>query len=496
VSILPAIAVWAIVPTGSVTLLIVSVPLAMALSLVAASTGSAIWKRRPGSRDLIFADLMLWGWVRRVRAERRLADARQVLALTSPDRRVESLEVLSGLLEARDAYTHGHTQRVTRHAERIAQGMSLSAAEVAKVRTAAALHDVGKIHIPREILNKPGRLTPEEFAVIQRHPGDGADMLAGIRDPDVTAMVRHHHERLDGAGYPDGLAGEEIPLGARIIAVADTFDAMTSSRSYRKACGHKKALDVLAEEAGAQLDAGAVTAFLSYYLGKRSAVWSAGVTTVPQRFLAWLGSSTQGVAQALPALGAVALIAATPGGAAVKADGAGAGDRARLAQAQASRVAGAAPEARRSARAQSDAPRARAGARPRSRARQRREALVRTRRFSPRSSEPRGQRRAAGTPAGAPGSGPTVADRPGGGDSPAEGESQGGAGAPSREPNLTPVPAPVEQPDVQLPPVQLPPVQLPPVQLPPVGLPDVELPDVEVPSVEIPDVKLPGLPNP
>jgi HD-GYP domain-containing protein (c-di-GMP phosphodiesterase class II) len=152
VTILPAVAVWAIVPTGSTALLVASVPLAMALSVGAASAGSAIWQRRPGSRDLVFADLMLWGWLRRLRTERRLTEARKVLGLSggdpsqlSPDRRVEALKRLSGLLEARDAYTHGHTRRVTRHAERIARAMHLSAADVAKVRTSAALHDVGKL---------------------------------------------------------------------------------------------------------------------------------------------------------------------------------------------------------------------------------------------------------------------------------------------------------------------------------------------------------------
>ena len=130
--------------------------------------------------------------------------------------------------------------------------MHLSPTEVATVRTAAALHDIGKILTPPEILNKAGALTEQEFEVVKRHPVDGADMLAGIGDADVTAMVRHHHERLDGAGYPDGLVGEQIPLGARIIAVADTFDAMTSQRAYHGATNHKRALDVLSEEAGAQ----------------------------------------------------------------------------------------------------------------------------------------------------------------------------------------------------------------------------------------------------
>ena len=137
---------------------------------------------------------------------------------------------------------------MTRHAYMIARGMGLPPAEIARIRTAAALHDVGKLDTPREVLNKPGRLSDEEFALIQRHPVDGAAMVAELGDDEVTAIVRHHHERLDGGGYPDGLEGSEIPLGARIIAVADTFDALTSTRPYRPGCRHKKALDILREE--------------------------------------------------------------------------------------------------------------------------------------------------------------------------------------------------------------------------------------------------------
>ena len=186
---------------------------------------------------------------------------------------------------------------MTRHAERIATTMGLSSGEVAKVRTAAALHDVGKLHTPRSILNKPGRLTDSEFALIKRHPADGAAMASGIGDPEITAMIRHHHERLDGRGYPDGLAGEKIPLGARIIAVADTFDAITSNRTYRRASHHKRALDVLSTEAGKQLDGDAVAAFRGYYRGSRTVALSAFIAAAPQRFLSWLGGAS-------PAIGA------------------------------------------------------------------------------------------------------------------------------------------------------------------------------------------------
>jgi putative nucleotidyltransferase with HDIG domain len=254
VVVLPAVVVWTIVPHGDAALLALTIPLGMLLSLLAGSVGGAIWKRVPGSRDLVFADLMLWGWLRRLRAERRLARAETLLGSGAEGLSVQALTSLSSLLEARDGYTYGHSQRVTRHAERIAKEMGLSPADVAKVRTAAALHDVGKLHTPRDILNKPGRLTDEEFEVIKRHPGDGAAMAAGLGDPTITAIIHHHHERLDGNGYPAGLAGEEIPIGARIILACDAYHAMTSDRPYRQAMTHAEAVDELAKNAGTQFD--------------------------------------------------------------------------------------------------------------------------------------------------------------------------------------------------------------------------------------------------
>jgi putative nucleotidyltransferase with HDIG domain len=143
-----------------------------------------------------------------------------------------------------------HSLRVTRHSEAIARALGMGPRDVALVRRAAALHDLGKTLVPREILEKPGPLTPEELAVVRRHPGDGAALLEGVAAPEVVAMVRGHHERLDGSGYPDGLAGDAIPLGARIIAVADSFDAMTSTRPYRAARSREAALAELHAEAG------------------------------------------------------------------------------------------------------------------------------------------------------------------------------------------------------------------------------------------------------
>ncbi|MGH2969681.1 MAG: HD-GYP domain-containing protein, partial [Solirubrobacteraceae bacterium] len=319
VAVVPTLVVSAIQLTGRLNG-VTSFVVAMCLALAAGLAGSALWSRRPGSRDVVFADLMLWGWIRRLRTERRLADATQLLGLAGPDsrsdRRVELLEQLATALEARDPYTHGHSRRVARHAHMIARQMGLSGAQVATIRSAAALHDVGKVETPRAVLNKPGRLTDEEFATIKRHPVDGAEMVAVLGDPELAAIVRHHHERLDGRGYPDGLAGEQIPLGARIIAVADTFDAITSSRPYRRALAHKKAIDTLKREAGAQLDAAVVSAFLSYYSGRRRSLpWLAVIADGPQRGLAWLAGALHGAGAAPLAKGASAVgVSALVGG--------------------------------------------------------------------------------------------------------------------------------------------------------------------------------------
>jgi putative nucleotidyltransferase with HDIG domain len=293
-----------------------SIALAMLLSVVFARVGAALWMRRPGSRDIVFGDLMVWGWLRRMRAERRLLEAEQLLGADDElplARRAELLKTLAAGLEARDSYTHGHSNRVARHSEAIARDMGLSRELVAKVRAAAAVHDVGKIRTPRDILTKPGRLTDAEQAVMQLHVRDGAEMVAGLGDPEVTAMVMGHHERLDSSGYPEGLPAEQISLGARIIAVADTFDAMTSSRPYRSAAPHKRAMDVLAAESPVRLDPRVVASFRNYYSGERAVPLSAFVATAPQRLGAWLAGLLQGegalpLAQGLGALGAAALL--------------------------------------------------------------------------------------------------------------------------------------------------------------------------------------------
>jgi len=147
--------------------------------------------------------------------------------------------------------------------------MGLERGDVARIRRAGALHDIGKAEVPLEVLGSPLPLADEEFELVQLHAVAGAKIVSALGDEGLAAMVRHHHERFDGRGYPDGLAGEAIPLGARIVAVADTFDAVTSARPYRPALDHSQALDLLESEAGVQLDPDAVAAFRVHCSGLR-----------------------------------------------------------------------------------------------------------------------------------------------------------------------------------------------------------------------------------
>ena len=168
---------------------------------------------------------------------------------------LDTVRALACAVEARDAYTRRHSEQVTHYAVSLARSMDLPRDVIHAVRLAALLHDVGKIVVPENVLIKPGPLTEEEFHHVRRHPDVGAEILKNVRNFAVEAtMVRHHHENWDGSGYPDGLQGEEIPLGSRVIRVADTIDAMLMPRSYRDARSVEQMLDELARCAGKQLD--------------------------------------------------------------------------------------------------------------------------------------------------------------------------------------------------------------------------------------------------
>ncbi|NLH48512.1 MAG: GAF domain-containing protein [Myxococcales bacterium] len=171
---------------------------------------------------------------------------------------------LANALEARDASLSGHSNKVLEHSVRIAQKMGLSERETDDIRNAAILHDIGKIGIRDAILLKPGKLDDSEWRILRTHPEVGSHIIAPVRHLSrAVPLILHHHERWDGQGYPSGLAGPEIPLGSRIISVADTYDAMISKRPYRDALGHQSAVKELRRVAGSQLDPHVTAAFLA-----------------------------------------------------------------------------------------------------------------------------------------------------------------------------------------------------------------------------------------
>ncbi len=174
-----------------------------------------------------------------------------------------TIKSLALAIDAKDQYTHQHILRVQRYAVATAERLGMTGAELQAVTTGALLHDIGKLGVPEYVLLKPGRLTDEEFAKIKKHPEIGAAILDPVEFPwPVVPVVKHHHEKWDGTGYPDGLKGEEIPLTARVLAVADVYDALTSTRSYRSAWSHEKALEVIRQGAGSHFDPKVVDAFL------------------------------------------------------------------------------------------------------------------------------------------------------------------------------------------------------------------------------------------
>lgn len=170
---------------------------------------------------------------------------------------------LSKAIDARDTYTSGHSERVTQISLKIGQALALSPDKLDTLEIAALFHDVGKIGIPDQILNKPGKLTDEEFNKIKEHPSIGVDILKTIEFLDKTLpMILHHHEKYGGGGYPLGISGDSIPLESRIICVADSYDAMTSDRPYRNGLPHNVAIDELIKFKGIQFDPIIVETFL------------------------------------------------------------------------------------------------------------------------------------------------------------------------------------------------------------------------------------------
>jgi len=180
----------------------------------------------------------------------------------------QSLLGLANALEAKDAYTRGHSERVGAWSHQVAVGLGLTNERAEMIGQAGLLHDIGKIGVPETVLRKHGPLAGDEWALMRRHPVVGAQIVAPFEFFAQGALtIRHHHERLDGSGYPDGLEGTAIPLGARIVAVADVYDALTSDRPYRAALAPAAAAEHLCAQAGRTLDGDVVMAFLGRILG-------------------------------------------------------------------------------------------------------------------------------------------------------------------------------------------------------------------------------------
>ncbi len=175
---------------------------------------------------------------------------------------VQTLTTLADTIDLRDPYTAGHSKRVATYSRQLAQHLGLSPDVVDTIENGALMHDIGKVGVPDAVLFKNGALDAEERLLIRRHPVVGAGILAGMPSmAGIVPCILHHHERIDGNGYPDGLQGDEIPIGARVIAVADSFDAMTTDRPYRRGLAIDAALQELVKHAGEQFDPRCVEAF-------------------------------------------------------------------------------------------------------------------------------------------------------------------------------------------------------------------------------------------
>ncbi|MCL4441476.1 MAG: HD domain-containing protein [Firmicutes bacterium] len=185
-----------------------------------------------------------------------------------------TLNALTVLLDSRDAGTKGHSLRVVRYASVVAENLGLQGKNLEDIRLGSLLHDIGKIGIPDSILFKPGRLDDHEWSIMKSHPGLGAEMVSKIEFlSSATPIVLHHHEWFNGGGYPDGLAGEKIPLGARIFSIADAFDAMTSDRPYRKALSIERAVKELKASRGTQFCPSCVDAFTEIPFGELASIF-------------------------------------------------------------------------------------------------------------------------------------------------------------------------------------------------------------------------------
>jgi putative nucleotidyltransferase with HDIG domain len=181
---------------------------------------------------------------------------------------LDTIKAIAATIDARDGYTHRHSERVATLTAQLARELGLSEAERGTAELSALLHDVGKIAVPDSILNKPGKLTPEEFAEMRKHPVHGARILGNIQSATVKAVlpgVQYHHEKWDGTGYPDGLKGDAIPFLGRLLGVADFYDALTSARSYRGALSPAETVELIAKGSGSHFDPAIAAALIRIF---------------------------------------------------------------------------------------------------------------------------------------------------------------------------------------------------------------------------------------
>ena len=187
--------------------------------------------------------------------KKELDNANAILERANERITLQSMYALAKTIDAKDQYTNGHSMRVAKYSAMLAERMGLSASEISEITNMALLHDIGKIGVPDQIINKPSKLTPDEYNIIKSHPVIGYEILSEMPEmKDIGIGAKWHHERYDGKGYPNGLKGEEIPLAARIIGVADAYDAMTSNRSYRQYLPQDAVKQELEKGRGSQFD--------------------------------------------------------------------------------------------------------------------------------------------------------------------------------------------------------------------------------------------------
>ncbi len=216
-------------------------------------------------------------YVARLEEAARLAEERHKHAQEVSALHRRTIEVLALAVEAKDQTTHDHLQRVEVYAVELGKDLGLNAAELEALRAAALLHDIGKLGVPEYIISKPGKLTPEEFEKMKTHTIVGAEIVEQVRFPyPVAPIVRSHHEKWNGAGYPDGLSGEQIPIGARILSAVDCLDALASDRQYRRAMPLEEAIRIVQAESGKSFDPRVVEALVKRYIELEAMAKSGG----------------------------------------------------------------------------------------------------------------------------------------------------------------------------------------------------------------------------